>query len=48
MASMTLIFLSSISQIRYEQGHNVMVALLPAHGKRPADLDMQDPLLADH
>lgn len=39
-------FLRSIAQAIYQQGVNVVVALLPGHGKKDADLDMQDPALA--
>ena len=39
-------FLTSIAQSLYEQGYNVLVALLPGHGKKDADQDMQDPALA--
>lgn len=40
-------FLRSIAQSIHQQGHNVVVALLPGHGKKQADEDMQDPALAD-
>ncbi|MFT6899828.1 MAG: pimeloyl-ACP methyl ester carboxylesterase [Paraglaciecola sp.] len=39
-------FLRSIAQAVYQQGANVVVALLPGHGKLDADEDMQDPKLA--
>ena len=39
-------FLTSIAQALYDQGYNVMVALLPGHGRKDADQDMQDPKLA--
>lgn len=38
-------FLRSIAQAIYQQGANVVVALLPGHGKLDADHDMQDPTL---
>jgi pimeloyl-ACP methyl ester carboxylesterase len=41
-------FLRSIAQFIHQQGYNVIVALLPGHGKKLADDDMQDPELADH
>ena len=34
------------AQAIHKQGHNVLVALLPGHGKKDADQDMQDPELA--
>ncbi|MFB1035044.1 MAG: alpha/beta fold hydrolase [Sinobacterium sp.] len=40
-------FLRSIAQSIYQQGNNVIVGLLPAHGKKQADTDMQDSELAD-
>lgn len=40
-------FLRSIAQSIYQQGNNVVVALLPGHGKKQADEDMQDEKLAD-
>jgi pimeloyl-ACP methyl ester carboxylesterase len=39
-------FLGSIARAVYQQGANVVVALLPGHGKLDADQDMQDPALA--
>ncbi|WP_166424777.1 alpha/beta fold hydrolase [Paraglaciecola sp. 20A4] len=39
-------FLTSIAQALYDEGYNVMVALLPGHGRKDADQDMQDPKLA--
>jgi pimeloyl-ACP methyl ester carboxylesterase len=39
-------FLGSIAQAIFQQGANVVVALLPGHGKVEADEDMQDPDLA--
>ncbi len=39
-------FLTTIAQSLYDQGYNVLVALLPGHGKKEADADMQDPELA--
>lgn len=39
-------FFKSIAEAIYQQGHNVVVALLPGHGKKEADADMQDPRLA--
>mgnify|MGYP000088382097 FL=1 len=38
--------LTTIAQSLYDQGYNVLVALLPGHGKKEADADMQDPELA--
>jgi pimeloyl-ACP methyl ester carboxylesterase len=40
-------FLGSIAQSLYQQGNNVIVVLMPGHGKKQADADMQDPGLAD-
>ena len=40
-------FFRSIAQSIHQQGHNVIVALLPGHGKKQADADMQDHKLAD-
>ncbi|WP_339722700.1 alpha/beta fold hydrolase [uncultured Paraglaciecola sp.] len=40
-------FLRSIAQSIHQQGHNVVVTLLPGHGKKQADEDMQDTELAD-
>ena len=40
-------FLRSIAQSIHQQGNNVIVALLPGHGKKQADEDMQDDTLAD-
>jgi pimeloyl-ACP methyl ester carboxylesterase len=40
-------FLRSIAQSIHLQGVNVIVALMPGHGKKQADEDMQDPELAD-
>jgi len=40
-------FLRSIAQSIHQQGNNVIVALMPGHGKKQADADMQDPGLAD-
>jgi esterase/lipase len=40
-------FLRSIAQSIYQQGNNVVVALMPGHGKKQADKDMQDTELAD-
>ncbi|MGY0585825.1 MAG: alpha/beta hydrolase [Paraglaciecola chathamensis] len=39
-------FLTTVAQAIHKQGHNVLVALLPGHGKKDADQDMQDPELA--
>jgi pimeloyl-ACP methyl ester carboxylesterase len=39
-------FFKSIASAIFEQGNNVVVALLPGHGKKDADADMQDPALA--
>ena len=39
-------FFKSIASAIFEQGNNVVVALLPGHGKKDADADMQDPTLA--
>ena len=41
-------YFRSIAQSMHQQGHNVVVALMPGHGKKQADDDMQDPELADH
>lgn len=40
-------YLRSIAKALYQQGNNVVVGLLPGHGKKQADEDMQDPNLAD-
>ena len=40
-------FLRSIAQSIHQQGSNVVVALVPGHGKKQADKDMQDAGLAD-
>ena len=40
-------FLRSIAQSIYLQGNNVIVVLMPGHGKKQADADMQDTGLAD-
>jgi pimeloyl-ACP methyl ester carboxylesterase len=40
-------FFRSIAQSIYQQGNNVIVALMPGHGKKQADEDMQDYKLAD-
>lgn len=40
-------FFRSIAQSIHQQGHNVIVALLPGHGKKQADVDMQDNQLSD-
>jgi pimeloyl-ACP methyl ester carboxylesterase len=40
-------FLRSIAQSIHQQGNNVIVALMPGHGKKQADEDMQDYALAD-
>lgn len=40
-------FLRSIAKSLHQQGHNVVVALTPGHGKKQADEDMQDKHLAD-
>ena len=40
-------FFRSIAQSIYQQGNNVIVALMPGHGKKQADQDMQDTELAD-
>ncbi|MFQ3198521.1 MAG: pimeloyl-ACP methyl ester carboxylesterase [Paraglaciecola sp.] len=39
-------FMRSIANTIYQQGANVVVALLPGHGKLDGDQDMQDPMLA--
>ena len=39
-------FFKTIAAALFEQGSNVVVALLPGHGKKEADTDMQDPQLA--
>ncbi|MFT4940936.1 MAG: esterase/lipase [Paraglaciecola sp.] len=39
-------YLKSIANAIYAQGYNVVVALVPGHGKKDADQDMQDPKLA--
>lgn len=40
-------FFRSIAHSIHQQGHNVIVALMPGHGKKQADEDMQDYQLAD-
>jgi pimeloyl-ACP methyl ester carboxylesterase len=40
-------YLRSIAKALYQQGNNVVVGLLPGHGKKQAVEDMQDPNLAD-
>jgi len=40
-------YLRSIAQSIHQQGNNVIVALMPGHGKKQADEDMQDSELAD-
>ncbi len=40
-------FFRSIAQSIHQQGNNVIVALMPGHGKKQADADMQDNKLAD-
>jgi pimeloyl-ACP methyl ester carboxylesterase len=40
-------FLRSIAQAIFEQGDNVVVALVPGHGLVSADSDMEDPELAN-
>ncbi|AGH43575.1 alpha/beta hydrolase [Paraglaciecola psychrophila] len=40
-------YLRSIAQSIHQQGINVIVALMPGHGKNHADEDMQDDKLAD-
>ena len=40
-------FFRSIAQSIYQQGNNVIVALLPGHGKKQAYQDMKDTELAD-
>jgi pimeloyl-ACP methyl ester carboxylesterase len=40
-------YLRSIAQSIYLQGNNVIVALMPGHGKKQAAADMQDDKLAD-
>lgn len=40
-------FLRSIAQSIHQQGNNVVVALMPGHGKKQAADDMQDDKLAD-
>jgi pimeloyl-ACP methyl ester carboxylesterase len=40
-------YFRSIAQSIYQQGNNVIVALMPGHGKKQADEDMQDSGLAD-
>ncbi|WP_299072058.1 alpha/beta fold hydrolase [uncultured Paraglaciecola sp.] len=40
-------FFRSIAKAIHQQGHNVVVALMPGHGKKQADADMQDPQLSD-
>lgn len=39
-------YFKSIANAIHAQGNNVVVALLPGHGKSDADADMQDPKLA--
>lgn len=40
-------YFRSIARFIHQQGHNVIVALMPGHGKKQADEDMQDSELAD-
>ena len=40
-------YFRSIAQYIYQQGNNVIVALIPGHGKKQADEDMEDDKLAD-
>jgi pimeloyl-ACP methyl ester carboxylesterase len=40
-------FLRSIAESFHAQGYNVVVGLLPGHGLKSADADMEDPQLAD-
>jgi alpha-beta hydrolase superfamily lysophospholipase len=40
-------YFKSIAEAIYQQGHNVVVALLPGHGKKDADTDMEDPRLGE-
>ena len=40
-------YFRSIAQSIHQQGNNVIVALMPGHGKNQADEDMQDDKLAD-
>lgn len=40
-------FLRSIASALHSEGYNVLVALLPGHGLKNADADMQDPELAN-
>jgi predicted esterase len=40
-------YLRSIAQSIHQQGNNVIVALMPGHGKKQADKDMQDENLAE-
>ena len=40
-------YLRSIAEALHQQGNNVIVALLPGHGKKQADEDMQDSHLSD-
>jgi len=40
-------FFRSIAQSIHQQGNNVIVALMPGHGKNQADEDMEDEKLAD-
>lgn len=40
-------YLRSIAQALHQQGNNVIVGLLPGHGKKQADEDMQDSHLSD-
>lgn len=40
-------YFRSIARSLFSQGHNVVVALLPGHGKKQADKDMQDNALSE-
>jgi pimeloyl-ACP methyl ester carboxylesterase len=40
-------YFRSIAQFIFQQGNNVIVVLMPGHGKKQADEDMQDSALAD-
>ena len=40
-------FFRSIAKSMHQQGHNVVVALMPGHGKKQANDDMQDTELSD-
>lgn len=40
-------FFRSIASSLYQQGYNVVVALSPGHGKKQADVDMEDSQLSD-